>query len=117
MGWQALIPLSEARSGGDGWVARATLFPSLVFRRAYDALVGARGERADVEYVRVFHLAASTMPSRVEQALVALLDRGERPDFITVEALAAPDKPTIPDVHIPAPDLAVYDRLFAGGAA
>ena len=96
---------------------REELFPSLVFRRAYDALVSARGERADVEYVRVLHLAASTMQSQVEQALVALLDRGERPDFITVKALAAPEKPTIPVVHIPAPDLGIYDRLFVGGAA
>jgi len=96
---------------------REELFPSLVFRRAYDALVDARGERADVEYVRVLHLAASTMQSQVEHALVSLLDRGERPDFITVKALAAPEKPTIPVVHIPAPDLGIYDRLFIGGAA
>jgi hypothetical protein len=96
---------------------REELFPSLVFRRAYDALVDARGERADVEYVRVLHLAASTMQSDVEVALEALLARGERPDFITVKALAAPEKPSIPVVHIPAPDLAVYDRLLAGGAS
>lgn len=96
---------------------REELFPSLVFRRAYDALVDARGERADVEYVRVLHLAASTMQSCVEAALELLLERGERPDFIAVKALAAPEKPTIPVVHIPAPDLAVYDRLLAGGAS
>lgn len=96
---------------------REELFPTLVFRRAYDALVDARGERADVEYVRVLHLAASTMQSRVEEALQALLERGERPDFVTVKALAAPEKPTIPFIHIPAPDLTVYDRLLTGGAA
>jgi hypothetical protein len=96
---------------------REELFPSLVFRRAYDALVDARGERADVEYVRVLHLAASTMQSDVEVALETLLARAERPDFITVKALAAPEKPAIPVVHIPAPDLAVYDRLLAGGAS
>jgi hypothetical protein len=96
---------------------REELFPSLVFRRAYDALVDARGERADVEYVRILHLAASTMQSDVEKVLEALLARGERPDFITVKALAAPDKPTVPVVHIPPPDLSVYDRLIAGGAS
>jgi len=37
---------------------REDLFPSLVFRRAYDALRERRGDRADVEYVRVLHLAA-----------------------------------------------------------
>jgi hypothetical protein len=96
---------------------REELFPSLVFRRAYDALVDARGERADVEYVRILHLAASTMQADVEQALQQLLTRGERPDFAAVKALAAPEKPVVPVIHIPAPDLAVYDALLAGGAS
>jgi hypothetical protein len=95
---------------------REELFPSLVFRRAYDALVDARGERADVEYVRILHLAASTMQVDVEAALETLLARGHRPDFITVKALAAPEKTTVPHVHIAPPDLAIYDRLLAGGA-
>jgi hypothetical protein len=96
---------------------REELFPSLVFRRAYDALVDARGERADVEYVRILHLAASTMQADVEKALVALLARGEMPDFITVKGLAAPETPTVPVLHIPPPDLSIYDRLIAGGAS
>ena len=62
------------------------------------------------------HLAASTMQADVELALETVLARGDRPDFITVKALAAPEKPAVPHVHIPAPDLAVYDRLLAGGA-
>jgi len=95
---------------------REELFPSLVFRRAYDAIVDARGERADVEYVRILHLAASTMQSHVEQALEQILARGDKPDFATVKALAAPEKPTVPVVNIPPPDLTIYDRLLAGGA-
>ncbi|MGA3123093.1 MAG: IS21 family transposase [Polyangiaceae bacterium] len=96
---------------------REELFPSLVFRRAYDALRQARGERADVEYVRILHLAASTMQARVEEVLEQLLAGGERPDFVAVKALAAPEPSTLPEVHIPSPDLAVYDRLLAGGEA
>jgi hypothetical protein len=96
---------------------REELFPSLVFRRAYDALREARGERADVEYVRILHLAASTTQACVERVLEQLLSRGDRLDFAAVKALAAPDKPAIPEVHIPPPDLAVYDRLLAGGAS
>jgi len=95
---------------------REELFPSLVFRRAYDALVDARGERADVEYVRILHLAASTMQSAVETVLTMLLAQGTRPDFAAVKALAAPDKPTVPVVHIPPPDLTIYDRLLVGGS-
>jgi len=95
---------------------REELFPSLVFRQAYAALVDARGERADVEYVRILHLAASTLQADVERALEALLGRRERPDYAAVKALSAPDKPAIPEVHIGAPDLGCYDRLLAGGA-
>ena len=95
---------------------REELFPSLVFRRAYDSLRDARGERADVEYVRILHLAASTMQARVEAVLDQLLRRGERPDFAAVRAMASPERPLVPEVHIPPPDLAVYDRLLVGGA-
>jgi len=96
---------------------REELFPALVFRRAYDALVDARGERADVEYVRILHLAASTMQADVEQALETLLERDERPDYAAVKALAAPEKPVIPHIHIPPPNLADYDRLLIAGAS
>ena len=39
---------------------REQLFPTRHFRVAYDALREWRGERADVEYVRILHLAATT---------------------------------------------------------
>jgi hypothetical protein len=39
---------------------REELFPTITFRRAYDQLRASRGDRADVEYVRILHLAAST---------------------------------------------------------
>ncbi len=38
---------------------REALFPSLAFRYAFDALEGRHGGRADVEYVRILHLAAN----------------------------------------------------------
>jgi hypothetical protein len=95
---------------------REELFPSLVFRRAYDALVDARGERADVEYVRILHLAASTMQADVEHALETILARQGRPDFAAVKSLAAPEKPIVPEINIPAPDPAAYNSLLVGGA-
>jgi hypothetical protein len=96
---------------------REDLFPSLVFRRAYDALQKYRGERADVEYVRILHLAASTLQSGVERALATLLEEGERLDYEAVRALAAPVTPSVPQVAVPAPDLRQYDALLGGGAA
>jgi transposase InsO family protein len=93
---------------------REELFPTLVFRRAYDALVTHRGERADIEYVRILHLAASTLESSVERALSELLESGQAFDYARVKALVAPHPTALPTVGIPAPDLTVYDRLLQG---
>jgi hypothetical protein len=96
---------------------RADLFPSLVFRRAYDALVAHHGDRADVEYVRVLHLAASTMEVQVARALDELLGGGGAFDYAAVRARVRPERAAVPQVQIGAPDLAAYDGLLAGGAA
>jgi hypothetical protein len=96
---------------------REDLFPSLVFRRAYDRLRELRGERADVEYVRVLHLAASTLESRVERTLSELLARHEPFDYATVRELASPVQPDTPVVRIGMPNLASYDALLRGAGA
>ena len=94
---------------------REELFPSLVFRAAYDSLGRTHGERADVEYVRLLHLAATTSERRVEATLRVRLDAGDPCDYAAVQAEVRPPVPTIPVVHIPRPDLAQYDALLAGG--
>ena len=93
---------------------REELFPSLVFRQAYDVLHTTRGDRADVEYVRILHLAASTLETTVATALTTLLAAGGAFDYAAVKALAAPEPTVIPVLGLPAPDLAVYDRLLVG---
>ncbi len=94
---------------------REELFPSATFRQAYDALRRHRGERADVEYVRVLHLAASTMEAEVERALTALLSEGEPFDYAAVRNRVTPARPALPELAIPrAPDLATYDDLLQG---
>jgi len=99
---------------------REDLFPSLSFRRAYDALTE-RGDawKADIEYLRILHLAASTMESAVEQVLVQLLDAGECPGADVIKRLVAPETIAVPALEIPAVDLTSYDSLLAGdvGAA
>ena len=91
------------------------MFPTTTFREAYDALIRFKGERADIDYVRTLHLAASTMESTLEAALRLLLDSGVRFDYAAVRDLAAPIKPTIPKLTTPAvPDLGVYDALLVG---
>jgi len=97
---------------------REALFPTLVFRRAYDALCERLGSAADVEYVRILHLAASTSESAVERALEALLGREELRDYAQVRAAAAPEPIEVPSTAIDPPDLRAYDAITtAGGEA
>lgn len=95
---------------------REELFPTVVFRQAYDAFVARHGERADVEYVRVLHLAATHGEARVASTLTGLLAERHPFDYAAVQAHVAPATPTIPTLTLPVPDLAVYDALLRGGA-
>jgi hypothetical protein len=92
---------------------REELFPSLVFRRAYDALRSFHGERADAEYVRILYLAATSGEEFVERTLGELLDGGERFDADRVRGAVRPERPSVPAVAIGTPDLKVYDALLA----
>ncbi len=95
---------------------REDLFPTLVFRQAYDALIdGFETERrADIEYLRVLHLAASTMEADVETALALLLEQGTAPTSDRVKALVAPAEPEVPELAVPDVDLLGYDELLEG---
>ena len=68
---------------------REDLFPSLTFRRAYDLLSEALASvrEADINYLRILHLAASTMESDVETALELLLEEGTLPEANLVKDL------------------------------
>ena len=96
---------------------REDLFPTVTFRRAYDALRVGRGDRADVEYVRILHLAASTSEAVVEQTLHTLLEQDAGFDYATVKALAEPVRSEVPFLDVVAPDLRDYDGLITRGAA
>ena len=95
---------------------REELFPTPAFREAYDALSGFCGERADIEYVRILHLAASTMEAHVERVLRDLLDSGVRFDYAKVRERATPERPSVPALVTPqVPDLSLYDALLGEG--
>ena len=92
---------------------REELFPTLTFRRTYDALVESlNGLKADVEYLRVLHLAARTLESEVETALELLLAERTVPLADRVRSLVEPSTPQVPELPVPTVDLAVYDALF-----
>ena len=100
---------------------REDLFPTVTFRRGYDALQQVHTDRkSDVEYLRVLHLAASTMESEVEAAIELLLQAEQAPDFDAVKALVAPTEAVVPEIAEPLVDLAAYDDLLGvedGGGA
>jgi hypothetical protein len=53
----------------------------------------------------------------VGAVLLAVLDQVAGFDYVTVQSQVAPPALTVPVIHIPAPDLTVYDALCAGAAA
>jgi transposase len=100
------------------YVYREALFPTLTFRRAYDALAERSEKWADLEYVRILHLAATTMECEVEAALAALLEAGQVPEYDIVKARVKPAAPLpAPEVHIRPPDLGAYDALLGQAGA
>jgi len=92
---------------------RDDLYPSLGFRRAYDALCASRPQGADRDYVRLLHLAASTSEAEVAVALELLLDQRQLPSFDAVRDLVRdPVAARLPVLGPVVVDLRVYDRLL-----
>lgn len=94
---------------------REELFPGLAFRQAYDALCEALGEghRADVDYLRILHLAASVSETDVEVALELVLTERRVPRAALIKDLVAqPREPELPEMAVYQPDLGQYDDLL-----
>jgi hypothetical protein len=92
---------------------RDALFPTQTFRRAYARLIADRSEwAADVEYLRIVYLAATTMESDVAAALDALLEAGTCPSLDLVRARVAPLPPLAPLLEALVVDLTSYDSLI-----
>jgi len=95
---------------------RESLFPSAPLRRAYEALAEGLAERqAELEYLRVLHLAAATLQHEVEAAVEQLLGEGKLPSFTAVRALVSGHKPEVPELAPLTVDLAGYDELLVAG--
>lgn len=91
---------------------RDELFPSLTYRKAYDALLKWRAERADKEYLSILNHAAMNSEQEVETALELLLEQGQLPLSETVRDLATKSVPVIPEIRIDVPSLCSYDQLL-----
>ncbi len=96
---------------------REAMFPSLLFRQAFDSLNKAygAGHRADLGYLQLLRLAAATMESEVQTALELLLEAGEVPSIDAVKCLVGNDKIEIPEMAPMKPELEIYDLLIGSG--
>ena len=100
----------------DRYRYREDMFPTVVFRRAYDAITEAHTvtRRGDLEYLRVLQLAARTMECEVAVALELLLCEGQTPTYNRVRELVAPEQRQTPQMSELKPDLKDFDRRLLG---
>jgi hypothetical protein len=95
------------------YVYREEMFPQLVFRKAYDAIQEVQaGTHGDLEYLRILHLAASTMEAEVAAALSLLLGAGKPVTAEAVKALFASTTIEVPALAPATVDLTEYDTLL-----
>ena len=94
------------------------MFPSVTYRRAYEALCRVRPECADTEYVRILRLASGQGEAATAQALELLLARDGWADEASVRAALGlgltntVPRPAMPLTE-PATNLAQYDALLS----
>ena len=93
---------------------RDDLFPTVVFRRAYDAITGDTPSRtSDLEYLRILHLAASTMQGDVEAALEILLEDNGVITADAVKAMLGDEQREVPELAAPEVSLDEFDALLS----
>jgi hypothetical protein len=98
---------------------RAELFPSSLFRVAYDRLKRQCGSSASKQYLKILELAAKESESLVERAIGRLCELEQTMSYEAVEALVQSGQklaaPTA--VSVDAVDLSTYDQLLDGDLA
>jgi hypothetical protein len=92
---------------------RQQLFPSSVFRMAYDTLVSQDAATADKQYLALLHLAAQESEAAVEATVRRLLAEGQPLTVAAVQpCVQHAAAPAVPAVAIEAVDLRVFDDLL-----
>lgn len=89
---------------------RDELFPTAVYRRAFDCIAAAG--KSEKEYLKILSVAAMDGESLVETALSLLLEMQQTPTEEDVKALLVA-KHEVPNVTIILPSLSLYDGLLS----
>jgi len=95
-----------------GYIYREEMFPTVVFRQAYDQLCAAADRSADAHYLQVLELAATHGESEVADLLGACLRAGEVPHPELIAASLKAERPAPADLAPFVPDLKTYDSLL-----
>jgi hypothetical protein len=97
---------------------QADLFPSSLFRVAYDQLQNQYAGGADKQYLKILELAAKESQGRVEAAIGHLVERERAMSFEAVEAgvLCGQPRAAPTAVRVDEVDLSAYDQLLEGPA-
>jgi hypothetical protein len=91
---------------------REEMYPSTIYRQAYDWLLKDDARRASRRYLEILEWAALNSEAAMEIALEQLLNAGAALEFPALVKMAeAPAEKTLP-IEIPLPDMNAYDALF-----
>jgi len=94
---------------------QSDLFPSVIFRVAYDYLREHDSASADRQYVRILQVAAQESEQRVDEALRYLVGHGET---ITVERVrewvGSPVSFDCRHIEVDPVEISIYDSLLEG---
>ena len=88
------------------------MFPSTIFRQAYDRLLNDDPGHASRRYLEILEWAALNSEAAMESALRRVLDDGDELDFDWLVELSACPVAEPLEIDIPLPDMAAYDGLF-----
>jgi hypothetical protein len=91
---------------------REEMFPSTVFRQAYDQIQKEDPKHASRRYLKILEWAATNSESSMEQSLRGLLDAGEDLDFDRLAEMSERPVEKPLDINIPLPDMQAYDALL-----
>lgn len=97
---------------------REDFFPTLEFRRTYDAIIADSPSTAgDLAYLRILVLAAATGEAEVQSALELLLEARRVPDAEAVKQLLGVQREIAspPALDVLVADLESYDALLSAG--
>jgi len=97
---------------------RAELFPTSLFRRAYDSLLKNYPGTSDKQYLKILALASSEGEFKVNKVISSLLQLSSQINFEVIEHQLGLEQtsPREDSVDVKIPSLSEYDSLMNSGA-